>query len=190
MPATAEPGARHRNQLTVPVALIAWRRIHGNYGEAIMRALALSLLFAMAAAAVAEDEVKLKNGDRITGKVKDLDGGKLTIETKEAGVIKIDWAQVASLKTDEPIKVKLATGETLEGKVSPGAEGRLKIETQGAAAPVDVDYAKVAKINEPPVSWHGKISAAGKITDGNTHEESFLVSAEASRESEVDILSA
>jgi len=155
-----------------------------------MRILVPVLLLTMAAIAVAEDEIKLKNGDRITGKVKDLDGGKLTIETKEAGVIKIDWAQVVSLKTDEPIKIKLATGETLEGKVSPGAENRLKIETQGAAAPVDVDYAKIAKINETPVAWHGKISAAGKATDGNTHNESFIIAGEASRESEVDILSA
>jgi hypothetical protein len=153
-----------------------------------MRLLSSFMLFAMLAVAAADDEVKLKNGDRITGKVTGLAGGKLTIETPEAGVIKIDWAQVVSLKTDEPIKVKLATGETLEGKVAPGAEGRLKVETQGAAAPVDVDYTKVAAINEPPATWHGKISAAGKITDGNTHDKSFIASAEATRETEQDVL--
>lgn len=154
-----------------------------------MRSLASVLLvLAMATAAAADDEVKLKNGDRLTGKVTGLEAGKLSIETPEAGVIKVDWAQIASLKTDHPIKVTLATGELLEGKVVPGENGRLKIETQGAAAPVEVELPKIKAINEPPVSWHGKISAAGKATDGNTHNESFLIAGEATRETEADLL--
>src|SRR6476660_589985 len=104
-----------------------------------MRQIAWALVFAMVAVAAADDEVKLKNGDRLSGKVTGLAGGKLTIETAETGPVKVDWAQVVSVKTDAPIKVKLTTGETLEGKVVPGAEGRLKIETQGAAAAVEVD---------------------------------------------------
>ena len=51
------------------------------------------------------------------------------------GAIHLDWAQIVSVKTDAPLKLKLTTGETLEGKVVPGAEGRLKVETAGAAAP-------------------------------------------------------
>jgi putative salt-induced outer membrane protein YdiY len=155
-----------------------------------MRSLAWILLLGMVAVAAADDEVKLKNGDRITGKVTGLDGGKLTIDTPEAGAIKIDWTQIVSVKTDHPVKVKLATGELLEGKVDPGNEGRLKIETQGAAAPVEVDLTKIKAINEPPVTWHGKISAAGKITDGNTHNESFIIAGEATRETEQDLIMA
>ncbi|HLY08053.1 MAG TPA: DUF481 domain-containing protein [Planctomycetota bacterium] len=152
-----------------------------------MRILVSVLLAAMVSAAAAEDEVKLKNGDRLTGKVTGLDGGKLTIETPETGVIKVDWSQIVSLKTEAPIKLKLATGETLEGKVSPGAEGRLKVESSGTAAPVEVDYPKVARINEPPTAWHGKLTAAGKATDGNTHNESFLIAGEGTRETDLDL---
>jgi len=155
-----------------------------------MRVLVSVLLFGMLAVASADDEVKLKNGDRLSGKVVGLAGGKLLMETAETGPVKLDWAQVVSIKTDAPLKLKLATGEWLEGKVSPGAEGKLKVESAGTAAPVEVEYPKVASINEPPVAWHGKLSAAARASDGNTHTKSFLITAEAARETELDILSA
>jgi hypothetical protein len=153
-----------------------------------MRIIASVLLLAMVAVAAADDEVKLKNGDRLTGKVTGLAGGKLTIETTEAGPVKLDWAQIVSVKTDAPLKLKLTTGETLEGKVVPGAEGRLKVETVGASAPVEVDFQKVKSINEPPTAWHGKLSASAKATDGNTHEQSFLIAGSATRETEADLM--
>ena len=153
--------------------------------------IAVSLVFlAMMSVAFADDEVKLKNGDRLTGKVTGLAGGKLTIETPHAGPVKVDWAQVVSLKTDAPIKLKLATGEWLEGKVAPGGEGKVKVESAGAAAPVEVEFPKVASINEPPAAWHGKLTAAGKATDGNTHNRSFLIAGTATRETEMDLLMA
>lgn len=151
-----------------------------------MRMLGLGLVLLLSAVALADDEVKLKNGDRLSGKVTGMAGGKLTIETKETGPIAVDWTQIVSVKTDAPIKVKLATGELLEGKISPGAEGRLKVETAGASAPVEVDFTKVKAFNEPPTQWHGKLSASAKSTDGNTHNESFLVALRATRETEDD----
>jgi putative salt-induced outer membrane protein YdiY len=153
-----------------------------------MRVAWVAGLFLMAAISFADDEVKLKNGDRVTGKVTSLAGGKLVIETGYAGKVSIDWAQVVSVKTDAPIKVKIATGELLEGKVSAGAEGRLKIETAGPAAPVEVELAKITHFNEPPTQWHGNINIAAKGTDGNTLTKSFLISAEGTRETESDLL--
>lgn len=153
-----------------------------------MRLLASVLLLAMVSVAAADDEVKLKNGDRLSGKITALGGGKLTIETPEAGPVKVDWAQVASVKTDAPVKVKITTGEIVEGKLGPGAEGRLKVETQGPAAAVEIDLAKVKAFNEPPAAWHGKVSAAGKATDGNTRTESFLIAGAATRETEADLM--
>ncbi|HLY75251.1 MAG TPA: DUF481 domain-containing protein [Planctomycetota bacterium] len=144
-------------------------------------------LLGMSAAAWAEDQVKLKNGDVVTGKVTSLAGGKLVVETTYAGKVTIDWGQVVSVKSDAPIKVTLVTGEVLEGKVVPGQEGRLKVETLGAAAPVDVDLTRVKYFNQPPVQWHGKLTFAGKITDGNTDTKSFLATAEGTRESESDL---
>jgi len=153
-----------------------------------MRILASVLLFSMVTVSLADDEIKLKNGDRVTGKITAMANGKLTIETKHSGKLQVDWTQVESVKTDEPIKLKLVTGEWLEGKVSAGAEGRIKVESAGAAAPVEVDYAKVKSINESPAAWHGKISAAANSSRGNTNSRNFLISGEATRETEGDLL--
>jgi len=153
-----------------------------------MRILSGVLLFVLAGVGLADDEVKLKNGDRLTGKVKALAGGKLILETVHSGSLKIDWAQVVSVKTDDPVKVRLVTNEILEGKLSPGADGKLKIETQGATAPVEVELGKVTFFNQPPTQWHGSVTASAKATDGNTHVRSFLITGEGTRETEADLL--
>ena len=88
-----------------------------------MKTTLLALFLLLGSAAFADDEVKLKNGDRITGKISGLAGGKLVVETTAEGKVSIDWTQVVSVKTDEPLRLKLLNGDLVEGKVSPGAEG-------------------------------------------------------------------
>lgn len=151
-----------------------------------MRKVIAVSLFVLASVAWADDEVKLKNGDRLTGTVKELAGGKLILETKHSGPVTIDWAQVVSVKTDAPVKVKLITGEAVEGKISPAAEGKLKVESGGTTAPVEVELAKIVKFNEQPPQWHGVLNAAGRATDGNTHTKSFLIAGEGTRSTEQD----
>jgi putative salt-induced outer membrane protein YdiY len=133
------------------------------------------------------DEVKLKNGDRLTGTVTSLAGGKLVINTLSEGTVTVDWTQVASVKTSGKIAVKMATGEIVEGKLVEAPEGRIKVATEGAAAPVEIEFAKVSKFNEPPTQWHGSLNLSAKVTDGNTHNQSFLFAAEATRATENDL---
>ncbi|MGD2150830.1 MAG: hypothetical protein PVF99_09500, partial [Desulfobacterales bacterium] len=51
------------------------------------------------------DEVRLKNGDRLTGKVIRMEADKLILKTIYAGEISIVWQEVASIKTDGSVKV-------------------------------------------------------------------------------------
>ncbi len=145
---------------------------------------ALLLLFPAVALA---DEVVMKNGDKITGKVVDLAGGKLKVETAHSGVIVLDWGQVASLKTDGPVKVKLVTGETVEGKIGAGQDGKILVESPGAG-PLELAPDRVKAFNEPPVAWHGSVDLAARTSDGNTRSTSMLLALEASRATEADRL--
>ena len=52
------------------------------------------------------DTVWLKNGDRLSGKIKVFDGGKLLIQTDYAGAVPIDWKQVKTLESDQELLVK------------------------------------------------------------------------------------
>jgi putative salt-induced outer membrane protein YdiY len=149
-----------------------------------MRSICLAVLMLGGAVAVG-DEIKLKNGDRVTGTVTGLAGGKLAVDTPHSGAIKIDWAQVASLTTEGKHKVRLVTGETIEGKLS-GQDGKLKVASEGAAAPVEVDWAKVAFLNKPPTTWHGSVGLSARSTDGNTHTGSALATADLALVREMD----
>ncbi|MGO9262466.1 MAG: DUF481 domain-containing protein [Bryobacteraceae bacterium] len=64
------------------------------------------------------DQVVLKNGDTITGKVVKKDGGKLTIHSEFLGDVTMPWTAVKSLKSDEPLTVVLPGGESVSGKLN------------------------------------------------------------------------
>ena len=152
-----------------------------------MRLFIVLAVLAIAAVDARADEVVMKNGDKITGKVVDLGGGKLKVETPHSGVVTLEWAQVATIKTDAPVKVKLATGETVEGKIGAGQDGKILIESPGAG-PLQIAPDGIKSFNEPPVAWHGSLDFAGRKTDGNTHNTSMLFAAEAFRATESDRL--
>lgn len=150
-----------------------------------MRSLVCLAALFLSAQEIRADEVVLKNGDKITGRVVELAGGKLKIETAHSGVITVDWAQVASLKTDGPVKVKTVTGETFEGKIVVGQDGKVRIEAAGGVAH-EVAPDRVKSFNEGAAAWHGSVDVAGRTTDGNTHNTSLLMSVDVSRLSEND----
>jgi len=62
---------------------------------------------------VLADTVVLKNGDRLTGTVNQLAGGKLTVTTSYAGAVTITWDDVSSVKLDKPLILPI---ETRNGK--------------------------------------------------------------------------
>ncbi|HCW94842.1 MAG TPA: DUF481 domain-containing protein, partial [Pseudomonas sp.] len=51
------------------------------------------------------DTIWLKNGDRLTGKISVLDGGKLLIETDYGGSIPVQWKKVRTLQSDQKLLI-------------------------------------------------------------------------------------
>jgi hypothetical protein len=76
------------------------------------RAVVAAALFLLPLAAIA-DTVVLKNGDRLTGTVNQLAGGKLTVTTSYAGAVTIAWDEVSTVKLDKPLILPI---ETRNGK--------------------------------------------------------------------------
>ena len=52
------------------------------------------------------DTVWLNNGDRLSGEILLLDGGKLVLKTKYAGRVLIDWKDIDTLSSDKPLLVR------------------------------------------------------------------------------------
>ena len=77
------------------------------------------------------DQLTLKNGDRVTGKILKKDGDKVTIKTDLMGDVTIPWNAVTAIASDQPLTVVLPGGKAVAGKVS-SAEGKMEVATQAA----------------------------------------------------------
>ena len=83
-------------------------RMSGRVPAAILPFLAL-----FTAQPVMADELLLKDGSRLLGKVLKKEGATLEFETSYAGVIKVSWDAVSELRAEEPVKVMLEDETTL-----------------------------------------------------------------------------
>jgi putative salt-induced outer membrane protein YdiY len=133
----------------------------------------LSILFLTATVAtVMADEIRLKNGDRLSGKVVRMEDSKLVFKTSYAGEISINWAEVSFLSTEEPIKVILSDETSLQGITESAEQGKIKLKTSQIKEPVSFDLADVKTINPKPpgpgVKLSGNVNLGLNSTSGNT----------------------
>src|SRR5882724_3434 len=77
------------------------------------------------------DQLTLKNGDRVTGKIVKKDGDKVTVKTDLMGDVTIAWDAVTAISSDQPLTVVLPNGKSVAGKVS-SADGKMEVATQAA----------------------------------------------------------
>ncbi|GAB7533477.1 DUF481 domain-containing protein [Pseudomonas sp. 3A(2025)] len=149
----------------------------------------LCLAVTCASTPLLADTVWLKNGDRLTGTIKMFDGGKLLLQTDYGGSIPLDWAQVKTLESKEPLLVKQSqyTGEVAQS-LQASDEG--KVVLANGAAPKTVELASIQQIIKPkPVVtdlvWKGNIDAAMDFqkaeNDTDDYNLSFKTSARHNR---------
>ncbi|KPX45536.1 DUF481 domain-containing protein [Pseudomonas syringae pv. tagetis] len=131
------------------------------------------------------DTVWLKNGDRLTGTIKVFDGGKLLLQTEYGGAIPLDWKQVKTLQSDQPLLVK-QDEHTGEVSKSLQAADDGKVVLANGDAPKTVELASIHQIIKPkPVItdlvWKGNIDAALDFqqaeNDTNDYNVAFKTSA-------------
>jgi hypothetical protein len=77
--------------------------------------------YVLNAAALADTAV-LTNGDRLTGRIEDLDGGRLVLATSYAGTVRIDLTAIAELRSDDGFLGQAQLNADWEGDPAPGRE--------------------------------------------------------------------
>ncbi len=131
----------------------------------------MAIVFASSNAAA--DEVVLNNGDRITGKLVELVDGKLSIKTEYAGTVKIDWEQVQSFSTDEPVYLKIGDNE-VRAKVSEAESGTATLQSDDLLTTESIDLSRLESMSyekKPPVRVSGRINIGASSTSGNTNTD-------------------
>jgi len=132
------------------------------------------------------DEVILGNGDKLTGTVVKVEGGKLTLKTDYAGSVEIQMEKIKSIVTDQPAEIKMESGEVLKGRLKTSEEGKLEVEPGPGRERATVDWGKVVAINPPPRKLTGSFTVGGTSQSGNTDRVSGSVGLDASIKSDKD----
>jgi putative salt-induced outer membrane protein YdiY len=146
-------------------------------------ALLLIPVFVAVQPAVA-DELIMKDGSRLLGKVVKKEDSTLEFETSYAGVIKVKWGEVSQLTADSPVQVLLEDESTLVANEIRKTEEATLLETEAGVTAQSVTPGTVAYINPEPwrtgegVKWTGRINIDLEVDRGNTDEDEFELDGE------------
>ena len=147
----------------------------------IMRTLAvgLALLLPLATGAWAQeepaatDEIELKNGSRVIGKVTGIRDGVVTVETDFAGALSVSLDQIITMTTSDPATLLLADESVIEEQGIEVRDSQLVVGEPGAPAETyALDQLRIAN----PEPWElgqgynatGLVSFAFAIERGNS----------------------
>ena len=101
-----------------------------------MKILSGTCIIFLAASGAFADLITMKDGDRITGDIVKKDGDSVTVKSKNFGTVTLKWADVAAVKSDQPLNVTLAGGKTVKGNIETQGD-RIQIAAPGAPQAVD-----------------------------------------------------
>jgi putative salt-induced outer membrane protein YdiY len=147
------------------------------------------------------DQVTLKNGDRLTGQIKEVDKGVLQVDYFQHS-IEIPWEEVASLESAGKLHLLLKDGQVVVGTVKPSTTG-LDVTTEGTGTVAvtmesiqalrspeeQVAYdAELERLRNPGLLdlWSGFLDTGLATTQGNAETTTFNVSLNTARTSPRD----
>ncbi|TLX53230.1 DUF481 domain-containing protein [Stutzerimonas nosocomialis] len=124
----------------------------------------LCVTLAALSSPVLADTVWLKNGDRLTGNITLLDGGKLLLETSYGGSIPLRWSQISTLESDRELLIKQddAYGQITK-TIQAGEPGYVTLVNGNQ--PVTVELSSISQIIQPKpliedFTWTGNVDVA------------------------------
>ena len=132
------------------------------------------------------DEIHLKNGDRLSGKIQHLVDGKLTFKANVAGLVTVDLSNIQTLSSDDPIEVNLKDKTGFTQKVSSAEHGRFAIEGSESMKAQEFAVSDIVSINPPIPKWTGDIAVGVTSTHGNAKTEMISANANFSKRTEKD----
>jgi hypothetical protein len=98
------------------------------------------------------DKVYLKNGDRITGNIKELDRGKLRVKTVTMDTVYLNWIDVESIESNTYLRIGKTDGTFTYGRVQKSdMTENLRITDSGKTTEIpaiDVASAKPIRVDE------------------------------------------
>ena len=172
------------------------------------RALICLLLVVLGASLAHADQVVLKNGDRLTGKIVNGDGKTLLLKTEFAGEVTVQWDAITSMESSEDVYLTLKDGTRLAGKITT-QDGKFVVAAPASTTAANVPSATkdtvVAVRNDAEQKaydlaaermahpkftyfWVGLFDTGLALTRGNSSTTTFTLASKAVRETPKDKL--
>jgi hypothetical protein len=139
------------------------------------------------------DQVSLKNGDRVTGKILKKEGDKLALKSDVFGSVNIPWTEITRLISDEALTVALADGRSVQGKIDI-RDGQIEIAALSGTESVAIvkvsairnagEQKAYEKMQHPSLLslWTGFADVGLSLARGNSTSNTITTSLKASRE--------
>lgn len=134
-------------------------------------ALCMSVAMSIAAPAWCQpktDVVTLRNGDHVTGDIKSLSRGRLSLETDDAGTIAIEWDKVLRVQSTRLFEIETSDGRRLLGSLSSPQDGQIVVGV--AANPLTLVMDDVTRLTPIGASFWSKIE--GQVNAGFSYTHS------------------
>lgn len=141
-------------------------------GAGIWLAIALCLPWTPALADKT-DVIELRNGDRITGEIKNLQRGRLQLSTDSLGTIYIEWKDIVRVVSPELYVIELTDGTRLDGTFeATDQDNRLLLAYDGSERFVDMQAVVFVDPLKLDVSrlrrWDGSVTGGFDATKANS----------------------
>jgi len=165
-----------------------------------MRGVFMGLVMVILTAGLANaDQITLKNGDRMSGKIVTGDGKTLLLKTEFAGDVTIQWDAITAIESTDVVYLTLKDGTKLNGKITT-EDGKFVVANAAApsAGPVaskdtivavrnDAEQKahdlEVGRLAHPKFTyfWNGLFDTGLALTRGNSSTASFTLASKAVR---------
>src|SRR5262245_44594795 len=149
------------------------------------RRICIALALALVAATARADELRFRNGDRLTGTVVSMAEGKLAFASVLAGKLTLPIADLETFSTDGPVVIELDDGTRFEQPVAGADAGSFRVRGGSFDGQIFV-LARATRINPEPDVWHGALAVGAQFQRGNTITDSANADFAARRRTEVD----
>ncbi len=150
----------------------------------------LSVLLAFAAPIEAQDTVRLKNGNELTGAIKNMAGGKVNLNHPLLGDVTIPLENIANLSSGGEVTLLTTSGERYRRRIQGLESGRLLLSDAAGALSGPLALDQLAELNpdETGAKWTGAVNIGGVYLTGNTERRSMNAGADAERRTQDDRL--
>jgi putative salt-induced outer membrane protein YdiY len=146
-----------------------------------------SLLFGLSVSLFA-DQVRLTNGDVLSGTIQKMDGDHLLVNNPVVGDVSIPWSGIASLTSDNRLGLTLLNGKSVIGTLSTVGTN---VEVATGVATETIPLADISGIrnhpDDPPphpsvfALWTGYADVGLALTSGNSRNTTLATAFNATR---------